>query len=200
MRKSSTLESIFICMAIGFLEKYKIKLLSFEYLLYQFMLWYEDDQKITDSSHSKFLSEFSRLKVLKLLFLVAAIQDDQKNDLLSVFDKFYAMQHGPVESDIYNAMVKDDFTFFRFKDRKTTFKPDSTFNFDSIEKNNLDRAVDLLKEKNPKIVSYSAMDLVEITHKWISWKSSYMVAQMLGKGSQLMPSNLIKNDNKFFAL
>lgn len=97
-------------------------------------------------------------------------------------------------------MVKDDFTFFRFKDRQTTFKTDLAFNFDSIEKDNLDRSIKLLRDINPRIVSYSAMDLVEITHKWISWKSSYMVAQMLGKGSQLMPTDLIKNDNKFFAL
>ena len=182
-------------MTIGLLKKNKIKLLSFEYLLYRFMIWYEEDQQITDASHRKFLSEFSRLKVLKLLFLVAAIQDDCKKDLLTIFDKFYAMQHGPVESDIYNAMVKDDFTFFRFKDRQTTFKTDLAFNFDSIEKDNLDRSIKLLRDINPRIVSYSAMDLVEITHKWISWKSSYMVAQMLGKGSQLMPTDLIKNDN-----
>lgn len=187
-------------MGITILENIKVKLISFEYLLFQFMKWYEEVQQITDSSHTKFLSEFSRLKVLKLLFLVSAIQDDKGRDLLSIFDKFYAMQHGPVESDIYNAMVNDSFTYFRFKNRETTLKKYPDFALENISNRDcLDYAISLLRKANSEIVSYPVMDLVEITHKWISWKSAYMVAQMLGKGSQSMSSELIKNGNKFFS-
>lgn len=40
--------------------------------------------------------------------------------------------------------------------------------------------------------------LVDITHKWISWQSAYMMAQMLNKGSQLMDVSLIREDTKYY--
>lgn len=181
-------------------DKLHTKLVSFEYLLYKFMDWYEEYYQIKDETHQQFLHEFSRLKALKLLFLVSAIEDNNGCNLLTLFDKFYAMQHGPVESDIYNAMVNDSFIYFRFKNRETTLKKYPDYNLKDIDnKENLNYAVSLLKQANHKIISYSAIELVEITHKWISWKSAFMVAQMLGKGSQLMSSELIKGGNKFFS-
>ncbi|MBQ4419395.1 MAG: hypothetical protein II870_07130, partial [Synergistaceae bacterium] len=35
-------------------------------------------------------------------------------DLLDIFDNFYAMQNGPVESDIYNAITSDQLTYYSF--------------------------------------------------------------------------------------
>lgn len=176
------------------------KFISFEYLLYRFMLWYEELNHINDETHHQFLREFSRLKSLKLLFLVSAIKDEDGKNLLSLYNNFYAMQHGPVESDIYNAMVHDTFEYFRFQNRQTSLKKQTFSDLEEIEnKDDLDKAVSLLKEANPNIVSYPAMDLVEITHKWLSWKSAYMVAQMLGKGSQFMPTEMIENSNEFFS-
>lgn len=164
------------------------------------MLWYEELNHINDEAHHQFLREFSRLKSLKLLFLVSAIKDEEGNNLLSLFNNFYAMQHGPVESDIYNAMVHDTFEYFKFQNRQTSFKKQTLSDLEKIEnKECLDNAISLLREANPDIVSYPAMDLVDITHKWISWKSAYMVAQMLGKGSQFMPTEMIENSNEFFS-
>lgn len=164
------------------------------------MLWYEELNHINDEAHHQFLREFSRLKSLKLLFLVSAIKDEEGNNLLSLFNNFYAMQHGPVESDIYNAMVHDTFEYFKFQNRQTSFKKQTLSDLEKIEnKGELDKAVSLLKEANPNIVLYPAMDLVEITHKWLSWKSAYMVAQMLGKGSQYMSQELIEKSNNIFS-
>lgn len=176
------------------------KLISFEYLLYRFMQWYEELNQINDESHHQFLREFSRLKALKLLFLVSAIKNENGNNLLYLFNNFYAMQHGPVESDIYNAMVQDSFRYFRFQNRQTSFKQQTLSELEHIENREcLDNAISSLRQANSEIVSYPAMDLVEITHKWISWKSAYMVAQMLGKGSQFMPIEMIENSNEFFS-
>lgn len=164
------------------------------------MQWYDELNHINDETHHKFLREFSRLKSLKLLFLVSAIKGEDGKNLLSLFDNFYAMQHGPVESDIYNAMVHDTFKYFRFQNRQTSLKKQTLSDLEKIEnKECLDNAISLLKEANSNIVSYPAMDLVEITHKWLSWKSAYMVAQMLGKGSQFMPTEIIENSNEFFS-
>lgn len=164
------------------------------------MLWYEELNNIKDKTHNQFLREFSRLKSLKLLFLVSAIKDKNGNNLLFLFNNFYAMQHGPVESDIYNAMVKDDFKYFRFQNRQTSFKQETLSELEAMKDVEcLDKAISLLREANPDIVSYPAMDLVEITHKWLSWKSAYMVAQMLGKGSLFMPTEMIENSNEFFS-
>lgn len=176
------------------------KIISFEYLLYKFMQWYEEFYHITDEAHLQFLHEFSRLKALKLLFLVSAVESNNGNNLLFLFDKFYAMRHGPVESEIYKAMVDDELKYFRFQNRQTSLKKNIDSELINLDNRQcLDAAVLLLKEANPKIISYPAMDLVEVTHKWISWKSAYMVAQMHGKGSQFMPSELIKDGNKFFS-
>lgn len=176
------------------------KFISFEYLLYRFMQWYEELNHINDETHHQFLCEFTRLKALKLLFLVSAIRDRNGNNLLYLFNNFYAMQHGPVESDIYNAMVQDSFRYFRFQNRQTSFKQQTLSELEHIENREcLDNAISSLRQANSEIVSCPAMDLVEITHKWISWKSAYMVAQMLGKGSQFMPTEMIENSNEFFS-
>lgn len=187
-------------MAIAKITKLDKKLRSFEYLLYKFIGWFEKENDINDDSHSLFLAEFTRLKVLKLLFLVSAVNEG--NDLLSIFDKFYAMRHGPVESEIYDAMVNEKFRFIQFKDRTTSFRqPLESWTFDDLTPADiflLDSSVNSLCAKNSSLISYSAMTLVDITHKWISWQSAYMMAQMLNKGSQLMDVSLIREDTKYY--
>ena len=187
-------------MAFAEITKLDKKLRSFEYLLYKFIGWFEKEKGITDNSHTLFLADFTRLKVLKLLFLVSAVNED--NDLLSIFDKFYAMRHGPVESEIYDAMVNEKFRFIQFKDRTTSFKqPFESWTFEDLspqDKLLLDSAITSLSNKNSSIILYPAMTLVDITHKWISWQSAYMMAQMLNKGSQLMDVSLIREDAKYY--
>ncbi|MDO3391753.1 DUF4065 domain-containing protein [Bacteroides sp. ET489] len=187
-------------MAFAKVTKLDKKLRSFEYLLYKFIGWFEKEKRITDDSHALFLADFTRLKVLKLLFLVSAVNEG--NDLLSIFDKFYAMRHGPVESEIYDAMVNEKFRFIQFKDRTTSFKqPFDTWAFEDLSSEDkclLDSAIESLFDKNSSIILYPAMTLVDITHKWISWQSAYMMALMLNKGSQLMDVSLIREDTKYY--
>lgn len=189
-----------LSMAIAKITNLNIKLRSFEYLLYKFVGWYEAEKGISDPSHAQFLTEFTRLKVLKLLFLVSAVNEG--HDLLCIFNKFYAMRHGPVEGEIYDAMVNEKFSFIQFKDRTTSFiKPFELWNFDDLaedKKSLLDSSIASLFNKNSSIILYPAKMLVDITHKWISWQSAYMMAQMLNKGSQLMDVSLIREDTKYY--
>ena len=60
---------------------------------------------------------FSKLKAMKLLFLAAAPKEDGGDDLLDIFDNFYAMPYGPVEIDIQKAMCEDRLPSFSVKYR-----------------------------------------------------------------------------------
>ena len=178
-----------------------MKTLYFEYIISLLIQWYEEECPGLKGSA---LSSFTRLKSLKLLFLISAIDATPKkeeNGLLDIFDKFYAMQHGPVEGDVYDAMVKNTTQYYEFGGKNTTLKNIDTDFFAAINddiKNRLEDAVLSLKKKNPKIVTYNPFALVDITHKWTSWQIAYKVAQLVGKGSEKMSSESIKDDNKYF--
>ena len=60
---------------------------------------------------------FPKLTAMKLLFLAAAPKKDGGDDLLDIFDNFYAMPYGPVESDVYNAIQEDKLPSFSVKYR-----------------------------------------------------------------------------------
>ena len=88
------------------------KILLFEYLVYRLIEWYKD--VVSDSHYIN--KHFSRLTALKLLFFVSTIKDTENGnkDLLDVFNKFYAMQYGPVEIDIYTAIVEGKTKLYTF--------------------------------------------------------------------------------------
>ena len=175
----------------------RLKILEFEYLIYLLLSWYKE----LHPNENPILS-FSRLKSLKLLFLVSAVNASEGNEgLLGIFDKFYAMQHGPVESDIYKAMTLDETIFFSYKNRITDYKGKDARIFDNIEFKTskiIKESVDALKKINPKIVEYKPFDLVNITHKWNSWQVAFEMAQIFGKGSESMSIESIKKDTKYF--
>ena len=66
-------------------------------------------------------------------------------------------------------------------------------------KEKIDHSILSLKEKNASIVWYKSFDLVEITHKWESWRVAISIAKIFGKGSELMSTESIKNDLKYFS-
>lgn len=173
----------------------KKKLECFEYMIYKFKEWYEEKGRLD------FCDMMSRLKAQKLLFFCAAVKNPYGEDLLNIFDRFYAMDNGFVESDVYQAMVDDAFTNFRFKDRKFSFK---TRYFESKlsndEKEKIEIAVGCLKAVSPKLVWYNSMDLMEMHRCLICWKACHMTAEMLGNNSTKVPSDLIRKDKFMFRI
>ena len=125
----SFLMNVYFCAKNAMNMDYKI--FCFEYMLFQLMEWYRD---LRPSQNP--LNSFTRLKSLKLLFFVATVEASESNEgLLSIFDNFYAMGNGPVESDVYNAMVENTMSIFDFSDRCPLQKcevEDSTF--DAIDR------------------------------------------------------------------
>lgn len=177
------------------------KILCFEYVLYQLSNWYRDIHP-TDPT----LSSFTRLKVLKLLFFVSAIHsDDKDDDLLDIFNNFYAMQHGPVESDIYNAMVKSTLKYYNFKSIyiQQVINPINISCFNEINqtlRDRIDTAIQSLRNKNEKLITYTASNLVNLSHQWESWQIAMHIAESLGKGSEPMDISLIRSNCQYFSL
>lgn len=181
-------------------DKKYIKNICFEYILYNIINWYKE-LRPKDSE----LLTLTRLKVLKLLFFISAISEDEKSDLLDMFDNFWAMQHGPVESDIYNSMVNDKFLCYSFKlKQNVTIKRE--FDIKEFEtalrnyKEKIDKSLAIIKRKNNKLVDYSAFELVEISHKWNSWKLAMQIAELSGKGSEKMNIIDIRSNTKYYSL
>ncbi len=175
------------------------KLLCFEYLVKKFIDWYKDASGNQDIIYAT----FTRLKLQKLLFLSAAINASKDNcDLLSVFSDFYAMQYGPVESDIYNAMMNNEFTKLSFSERYMVVQSDMSGisqDIDATIVGMIDNAIIQLRSKNEQLIKYPAFKLVEITHKWKSWQNAIDIAKVLGNGSEKMSVNDICCDTKYFA-
>lgn len=166
------------------------KILAFEYLLTQLIKWNNNDS-----------SSFTRLKALKLLFFVAAVKNEFGQDLLDVFDNFYALPNGPVESDIYNCITADSLSYYSFK----TFSVSSKRVFDDQHikqelKDRIDLAINRLRSINPEIVKYSAEHLVTLSHCWTAWRNSISIANLLGKGSYKMSGSLIRTSDQFYTL
>ena len=146
--------------------------------------------------------QFSKLKVLKLLFFVSAINAKEEDEgLLGVFDNFVAMPFGPVESDIYNQMNIGKIGKYSITDKGMDIDANATsLALDSTIKQMVDDSINALREINPQIVCYTAFGLVDLTHKWSCWQVTMDFAQMLNKGSFRIPPQLIIDSDKYFKL
>ncbi len=175
------------------------KILLFEYLIYCLIEWYKDAV-----SYNKHLNKhFSRLTALKLLFFVSTIKDTENDnkDLLDIFDNFCAMQYGPVEIDIYTAIVDGKTQLYQFGVHELIVNSQDNAIFDSLnlqDKNRIDRAIMLLKNRNSKIISYPASILIDISHKWDAWQNAMSIASMLGRRCENMPINSIRANRQFY--
>lgn len=176
------------------MSKIERKKKCFEYMVTQLKAWHQEVVG-NDSMES-----FTRLKLHKLLFLISSVTatlEDKK--MLLIFDNFYAMPYGPVESDIYNEMVNDAFSTLSFSERSVSFKSRFDNNaFNDADKALIDEAIAELKNKNKFLVQYQASTLVDITHKWSSWRYAREIADALGKGSERMDIESICKDRKVY--
>lgn len=184
------------------MAKNSSKILAFEYLVYRLIEWYKDDTP----NREDFSSHFSRLSVLKLLFLSAAIKDEtvddiNKKDLLGIFDNFCAMQYGPVEIDVYTAIVNDTLSIYRLSNKCVEIKKDldqAFNNLSEILRQSIDNAINILKSRNANIIKYNASQLVNITHKWQSWQNAMWLATVSGNRQSPMTTDSIRKDMQYY--
>ena len=172
-----------------------IKFKSFEYLVLRFIEW---DKELNIQSTYQY--SFSKLKVTKILFFVSAVNaTPTSKGLLDIFDNFWAMPFGHVESDIYDSLNESNL-FHISKEGLKTKDADIHGYFDGIDVAKLNLAYQTLKKKNPQLINLHAFDLVELSHAWQSWKIIFNLAKSQGKLSLKIPINLIQSERKFYNL
>ncbi len=173
------------------------KIQAFEYLVSKLLEWYEEFS-LTEKN------DLSILKVLKLTFFISAVgtNRDSENTLLdNIFDNYVAMPYGHVESDVYSFLKKNDLKFYNITRTRTELKPNVNLIFSDLNndiKSKIDKSIEVLKEKNNKLILMSSFDLVELSHAWFSWKHYYAIARKKGTFSEIIPISIIKSENKIF--
>jgi len=173
------------------------KKIAFGYMITLFLDWYKEENK-TENIQDCY-SAFSKLSLLKLLFLGAAIKTEGDADLLDVFDNFSALPYGPVESDVYNGIIDDSIPHYTIGDRLIQIKDNNAIDIEEQLKSRINNSINTLKRVNPQLINADAFQLVEITHKWKSWSDAYSFAEFLGQRGYAMKIEEIKNDpNRYF--
>lgn len=173
------------------------KILAFEYTIYQLIDWYKS---LVPTKGQSILSDFSKLKLFKLHFFVAAVNSGSKGeDLLNIFNRFYALPYGPVEGYIYDHI--NELQFYSVYNDHIDIKSDAIQNFNGLDESvqaQINAAIEALRGINDELVTFPAFRLVEISHKWPVWKLLYAQAQKKGRRNEFMPSELIRISPKFF--
>lgn len=174
------------------------KIKAFDYLVNELIIWSKElNHGIFDSSN------LSKLKVTKLLFFASAISATPDNKgLLEIFDHFYAMPYGHVESEVHDQM--DSSNSYLITKHGLSIKQNFNQNyFSELDLRLLELITDSvrkLKLQNMELVNYSPFELVEISHKWESWRTMFSLAKSKGKHSMRIPNELIQSEIKYFNL
>lgn len=173
------------------------KIEAFDYMLHLFEEWRDNYETIKGKP-------FPKLTAMKLLFLAAAPKEEGGDDLLDIFDNFYAMPYGPVEIDVYNAIQEDKLPSFSVKYRsiepREGAEPYNAKRYNDKFYHRVRNALNDLKEKNEKLVLLNAFELVEITHRWSSWNRAMDFAEFMKQLSAKMSIDSIRDSSKIFDL
>lgn len=172
------------------------KLAAFDYVVTRLREWYGEENGDWNNN------DLSRLKITKLLFFVTAVTTSEAEaGLLNTFDKFTAMPYGHVESEIQDHMHES--SKYSISTKNASFKEGITAEnaegIDSKElRQSIDNAVSNLKQINKDLITYDAFRLVDLSHRWQSWKTVFSIAKKNGKFSMPIPNSMIMVEPKIF--
>lgn len=135
----------------------------------------------------------SKLKLLKLLFFVSAKKVNNYYLLDDIFDNYYAMPYGPVESDIYNHL--NDVPHYVITNNDISLKV-WPFEYDmmNIDENysKINDSIEAVYEENKDLFWMNTFSLVDLSHKSEAWQMAFAEARKQGKFSIKMPNSIIK--------
>ncbi|WP_223557923.1 SocA family protein [Chryseobacterium lathyri] len=174
------------------------KLLITKYILYKFSIWYEEAFGENENN------DLSILKSLKLIFLLATINSVKQNEnLLDMGFEFAAMPYGPVEKEIYDCYKNGSLDDIIDKNGLKIHNLEAFIINNSIQQKDkavIDNNLIILKSYNYYLISKSASYLVDLTHKFTSWKENYKLATSAGKYSHDIPKIDIQEDHLHYSL
>ncbi len=137
-----------------------------KYQIYKFII--SEIAKQTDQNES----EFDRLKKMKLLYFFCALSS-QRPEFYGIFDNFYALPLGPVESDVYTVEKKKEKPIIE--------------DFISVElKEKIILAIRSIVSSLPLIFKADSWRLVELSHESKVWQEAFKLAKSQGKLSEKM--------------
>jgi uncharacterized phage-associated protein len=166
------------------------KLDASKYILLRLCDWYFEVNPLKRESKQ---NDLSILKVLKLIFLLSPIEYNG-NKLLDYQFEFEAWALGPVEVDIYNSKNLLNIDLVHKKINYDQLKNSlDEIDIESNDKMFLNNIVEILKSKNKYLINLSATQLVNLTHKYSSWITSYNCTH-----STSMEKDLIIKEEKFY--
>lgn len=168
---------------------------AFQHLIDELLNWYSQEKNIEKN-------DFSILKSLKLLFFVSAASTDLGEDSLlnNIFNDFYALPYGHVESEIYD-YIKNPKNNDRYTITKVKTIINQNIELPSIrlkDKKRIQDSVFILKHLNYNIIFMNHFELVELSHKWDSWKNNYVNKESLSNSVKISISD-IYNESKIYS-
>jgi len=172
------------------------KINLFEAFLGELVNWFcEVNNCDVDDFNSHPNNDLSKLKVIKLHFFACSTT----NDALDIFNDFHAMPYGHVETDVYNGL--NNMKFFKITKSRMEIEPEGM----EFLKLNLDEEYKIakvmvknLKYINMDLIKYKAFDLVELSHKWFSWRYTFKEARQANSYSKKINPDLIKEEKKYY--
>ncbi|MGK6350373.1 hypothetical protein [Parapedobacter sp. DT-150] len=172
------------------------KIILFEYFLKRLMEWFCEYHNTSINEFNNHLSnDLSKLKVVKLHFFACSTS----HEALEIFDDFRAMPYGHVESEVYNAL--STLEHFDVTNFKLLIRPGSNLNDIQHEQSFvMDEIVNNLKTQNFDLISLPPFDLVELSHRWFSWRYTFEQARNSGFYSKPISKELIQQETKLYSL
>lgn len=134
-------------------------------------------------------NDFSKLKVLKLFFLMCSKSESFFSDY--EFD-FKAMQYGPVEWGLYNNLENEVFVTNSYKTKLLNFDQKL---LEQESTPSLNKALGGLMEENSSLINYSAFRLVDLTHLWDSWRLNFEI----GERNSITLDEIINDPNQVYS-
>jgi len=157
--------------------------------------WYCDAYNVSQDSFLE-NNDIDKLKFMKLAFFVAASRKEDSALLKDRDIKFHALQYGPVELDWYD-LIKDNESPIQISNYSLTIN----FNKEELQTlidDGIEQDFKRLREINSELIKYDSFKLVDLSHKWLSWKSAYKIAELKGQRKEIIEKSTIINDFQYY--